>query len=74
MKKMSIQVVLEVDVDYDYRPAGKPQYDPQLGNWLPGDYAYIHVGSVRIGSVDITKAISKDELALIEESLVGELE
>ena len=64
---MKILAAIEVDVDFFYQPKEQPDRGPEAQ--YPGCPEGIDIVSVRVGDQDITRRLTDDDMASIEDAI-----
>lgn len=64
----SIEIPLEfhLEVNYSFSPGSKSHFAKQFGNWLPGEPPEVKITSVMLGTQDVLKGLSKEDVDKLE--------
>ncbi len=64
---MKVLAAIEVDVDFFYQPKEAPDRGPEAR--YPGCAESLDIVSVRVGDQDITRRLTDEDMAAVEEAI-----
>lgn len=75
---LTIDLTLQVNVDYDYSAGSRDHFNSRQQQWYPGDAPDVRVNKVEVQIadtwVDVTSQLTTREIDSIKDQLLGELE
>jgi hypothetical protein len=69
---VKILAAIELEVDFFYQPKEAPDTGPEAR--YPGCAESLDIVSVRVGEVDITRRLTDEDMAAVEEAIWGAIE